>query len=486
MRSAAGTDTPRLRPGRHGGPRGLRLAAPLWLRATRASPGVLEEGITIRTALRAMLVFVVAAVPVAALALSVRWLLSYYGRWPSPPRAWVPAILIAFGVTGIYGLVLLAWGWRLRRQAVALERQRAQLGERAAFFEDRSRRLTAQVELLSAMREVSRIVSDEVRFERILDESLRIVQDLLDAESITIFLIDERNGSLEVGAFRGPDRVTAFGADIPQTALDYANIEECIEYHTILRAFERERLSLTVPLDADQEPVGVLRITLRLTGPSEEWQDMAETSDAFLPEIARHVALAVKTTHLHSRSVTDGQTGLFNKRYFLQQLAALFDFSRRYEKPLALIIADIDHFKKINDTHGHLAGDMALAGVAQLIRQNVRKYDVPCRYGGEEIAVLMPETDLRQARHLAERIRKAVKGRAFGSRGRQFSLTISLGASVFAPQMEAPDDLVALADQALYRAKQTGRDRVCTSRLSRSRKRKAAAARHPAKPSSGT
>ena len=81
---------------------------------------------------------------------------------------------------------MLAWGWRLRRQAVALQRQGAQLGERAAFFEDRSRRLTAQVELLSAMREVSRIVSDEVRFERILDESLRIVQDLLDAESITI------------------------------------------------------------------------------------------------------------------------------------------------------------------------------------------------------------------------------------------------------------------------------------------------------------
>jgi len=149
-------------------------------------------------------------------------------------------------------------------------------------------------------------------------------------------------------------------------------------------------------------------------------------------------------------------------------LTALCDFARRYDKPLALVIADIDHFKKVNDQYGHLAGDMALAGVAQLISQNVRKYDVACRYGGEEIAVLMPETDLRRARLLAERIRKAVANRSFGGRGRPFSLTLSCGAAAFDPAMEAPEDLVALADKGLYRAKQTGRNRVCTSRFKRS------------------
>jgi diguanylate cyclase (GGDEF)-like protein len=412
-------------------------------------------------------VAVVAGVPLVALALSARWLLAYFSVWGGRPAWWVPMALIGLGVTALYGLALLWWALRLRRQAQTLAAQRTRLRERAAFFEDRSKKLAAQVELLSAMREVSRIVSDEVRFDRILDESLRIVQDLVDAQAITIFLVNEHTGSLEAAAYRGPDRATVFGRNIPPGVVDPANVEQCIEYHTILRMVERDWLTLSVPLDADQEPVGVLKITVPLAGATAEREDLAEAYDQVLPEIARHVALAVKTTHLHSRSVTDGPTGLYNKRHFQRQLAALFDFSKRYGKPFALVMVDIDHFKRINDSYGHLAGDMALAGLAHLLRQSVRKYDVACRYGGEEMAVLMPEADLRHARHLAERVRKAAAARTFGGRSRAIHLTVSCGAAAFAPEMEKAEELVALADGALYEAKQSGRNRVCTARFKR-------------------
>jgi hypothetical protein len=184
--------------------------------------------------------------------------------WGGRPAQWIPVVLIGLGLTGAYGLFLVAWALRLRRQAGVLRDQRVRLGERAAYYEDRSKRLSAQVELLSAMREVSRIVNDEVRFDRILDESLRIVQDLVDSESITIFLINERTGTLEAAAHRGGDRVTRFGKDLPPGAIDFANVEECLEHHTILRTVERDWLTLSVPLDADQEPVGVIKITVPL------------------------------------------------------------------------------------------------------------------------------------------------------------------------------------------------------------------------------
>ena len=163
---------------------------------------------------------------------------------------------------------------------------------------------------------------------------------------------------------------------------------------------------------------------------------------------------------LRNQATHDALTGLYNRQAILDLLGHEFERARRQWSPVTLFMLDIDHFKRINDTHGHLAGDMALAGVAQLIRQSIRKYDVACRYGGEEIAILMPEADLRHARHLAERIRKAVMSRPFGSKERQFTLTISCGASVSSPAMESPEELVSLADQALYRAKEKGRNRV--------------------------
>jgi len=157
----------------------------------------------------------------------------------------------------------------------------------------------------------------------------------------------------------------------------------------------------------------------------------------------------------------DGLTGALNKRYFLERLDADVAHARRHRQQLSLLLFDIDHFKKVNDTHGHLAGDRILRGVASVVAPAVRREDVFARYGGEEFAVIARSTDLPTALDLAERLRQTVEASRFESDGTAIGVTISVGVATFAqvPEPTAAAFLAA-ADEALYRAKGAGRNRV--------------------------
>lgn len=161
-------------------------------------------------------------------------------------------------------------------------------------------------------------------------------------------------------------------------------------------------------------------------------------------------------------AVTDGLTGLHNRRYMMSHLATLVDQSLERAKPMSLLIMDIDHFKSINDTHGHDAGDEVLREFAERVRANVRGIDLCCRYGGEEFVVVMPDTDQALALVVAERLRQRVAAEPFviaGGRGR-LDVTISIGLGSLAGGGDTPDTVLKRADLALYRAKKAGRNRV--------------------------
>ncbi|MBC7911220.1 MAG: diguanylate cyclase [Pyrinomonadaceae bacterium] len=159
------------------------------------------------------------------------------------------------------------------------------------------------------------------------------------------------------------------------------------------------------------------------------------------------------------RAVTDALTGLLN-RYGLQRaLAREHAEARRYERPLACLMIDLDDFKKINDTYGHSAGDTALQQVATILTEVVRRSDMVFRYGGEEFLVLLPETDLEGAASLAEKIRESASARHFGDGEHIFKLTLSAGAANLRDD-ESGNDMIARADLALYHAKERGRNRV--------------------------
>jgi len=174
---------------------------------------------------------------------------------------------------------------------------------------------------------------------------------------------------------------------------------------------------------------------------------------------------ALKVPQLRKEAQTDEKTGLWNARYFGGILAAEMDRARRFGRPLALIMADLDLLRNINNTYGHLAGDTVLAGIGQIIRQTVREYDTAARFGGEEFAMLLPETQAVDAVAVAERLRQAVEAAEFTvtTSPSPIHATLSLGVACFPESGEAPDELVHQADVALYQAKLRGRNRVTSA-----------------------
>jgi diguanylate cyclase (GGDEF)-like protein len=161
-------------------------------------------------------------------------------------------------------------------------------------------------------------------------------------------------------------------------------------------------------------------------------------------------------------SMTDALTGLLNRYGFQRALQRELAEARRYGRPLSCLLIDLDFFKQVNDTYGHAAGDTALLQVGRVLTASVRGSDVVCRYGGEEFLVLAPETSLEGALALADKIRLAAASRLFGDGERVFELTLSAGAAQLLPG-ESGHDMIARADEALYQAKQAGRNRVAAA-----------------------
>lgn len=171
---------------------------------------------------------------------------------------------------------------------------------------------------------------------------------------------------------------------------------------------------------------------------------------------AAYDRLQRQNEELERLSITDGLTGLVNRRRLMETLTGEIERSRRLGHVCAVLMIDVDHFKRYNDAHGHQAGDDVLRGVGAALRESTREIDCAARYGGEEFFVLLPETGLDEAADVAERIRTSLKERIFlGGR-----ITLSIGVALFPVHGDTPENVLAAADAALYQAKEKGRDRV--------------------------
>lgn len=178
----------------------------------------------------------------------------------------------------------------------------------------------------------------------------------------------------------------------------------------------------------------------------------------------QQAAIAVENAHLYTEAqrlaITDGLTGIYNHRHFFHLAHREVDRSMRYGRPLAIIMLDIDRFKMINDTHGHLVGNQVLREVAHLCAQQLRDVDIIARYGGEEFAVLLPNTTAAGARLVAGRLHESVENLRVLADDVIVQMTISLGVVQIGPDCGTLDNLLRCADQALYQAKVAGRNQV--------------------------
>jgi diguanylate cyclase (GGDEF)-like protein len=165
---------------------------------------------------------------------------------------------------------------------------------------------------------------------------------------------------------------------------------------------------------------------------------------------------------IYRLTTIDGLTQIFNKRYFLETLEREIARSHRYRRDLSLVMFDIDHFKKINDTFGHLAGDYVLKHLASTIKAKIRREDLFARYGGEEFSIVLPEIDGYNARQFAEKIRRIVERQDFRFENAQIAVTISMGVATLDADTADSASLIKRADERLYEAKNSGRNCVCS------------------------
>jgi diguanylate cyclase (GGDEF)-like protein/putative nucleotidyltransferase with HDIG domain len=189
-----------------------------------------------------------------------------------------------------------------------------------------------------------------------------------------------------------------------------------------------------------------------------------ELAPAIVPFLLAPLVVAYRALRLPSMELAarlDPKTDLFNARYFGSALEAEIERARRFERPLSILLADLDLLRSVNNTYGHLAGDAVLRGVAAVLRTQLRPFDIPCRFGGEEFAVVLPEAGHDDALAIAERVRREVAATPFRipTGDGEIRATVSIGVATH-PEFETADDLVHQADLALYRAKALGRNRV--------------------------
>ena len=215
---------------------------------------------------------------------------------------------------------------------------------------------------------------------------------------------------------------------------------------------------LGVPLFMYGECEGVVAVQSTRAGAfRQEHQRLLES-------LALQIAAALQNAHLYELAMVDGLTGLFVRRYFDARIDEEIERSRRYTSPFSVIMMDVDDFKKLNDTYGHLVGDRVLKAISNVVKAQMRGVDTAARYGGEEIAMILPRTEMVGAYTLAERIREAIAELRITTDEeppKALAVTASLGIAAF-PESKAAsgEDLVRRADRALYRAKKTGKNRV--------------------------
>jgi two-component system cell cycle response regulator len=227
---------------------------------------------------------------------------------------------------------------------------------------------------------------------------------------------------------------------------------------------------IALPFELDERHRGVFFLRTRLGEPKLSHEDVE-----FAETVVRAAVGAMRRAHvieatradkarLEVLATTDHLTLALNRRAFMERLTAEMDRARRYALSVALLMVDIDHFKRVNDTYGHLVGDEVLREIAKTLQREARTVDVVARYGGEEFCVILPETSVEGATALAERVRARIAAQpAMPDKDyRGLHVTVSIGvATIPNPRVNSPEDLIALADEALYRAKAEGRNRVC-------------------------
>jgi len=317
--------------------------------------------------------------------------------------------------------------------------------------------LMKQVDHLSTLREIGLAISGSLELGEALQAIANVVQGALDVRRLTLYQLDkEENVFRPLVAKYGDDLITRDRLEEESAPRKGSSLGLAVDNRTVTLTNAPGLCEACVPLVAKSEPLGVMVLQDRRDG-----LPFGKDDAVLFQQLGSQIAIAINNAQLYALAVTDGLTRLFVRRYFDLRLQEEFSQARRYRRAFSIMMFDIDHFKKFNDTHGHQTGDMVLRQFAALLQRNTRQTDVCCRYGGEEMAIVLPETRIEEAAILANKLCALIRGHAFtGAEGQALSVTTSIGVAAHRDEYTGPEEMVKAADDALYRAKETGRNRV--------------------------
>ncbi len=321
---------------------------------------------------------------------------------------------------------------------------------------------------IAALFRITSVVQKTVNVQEVLNEILDGITRELGFNDVSILLLDEEKQELAVMAYRGRQDyathiplgkgITGYAA--VQRELIY--VEDVNEDPRYISAGNTSCVSeVAIPLIVDDKVLGVLNVETTSERVLQPYD--LNLLRSLGSQIAMTIAHASYVAKVEKQAITDGLTGLYNYRYFRAMLEQEFKRAIRYNRPLTMLMIDIDYFKHYNDTNGHRMGDEVLSVVAALLKQACRDVDFLVRYGGEEFAVLLPETSIDEAYVVAERMRSSIADYPFPNSHSQpgGKLTVSIGISGFPGDAHSNVELVDYADAALYSAKRLSRNRIC-------------------------
>jgi diguanylate cyclase (GGDEF)-like protein len=340
-------------------------------------------------------------------------------------------------------------------------------------IENYNKELAEQNKELSVLLQITQEMSTTLELSALFDKILNALKDLIDCQIVILLMYNPGSEVLEVSHTLGIDKQaltdvtfkltegisgesarTRMTTYVPDLKVD----KRYLSYKKSLTVFGS---MLSIPLITHDNLCGVLNLH------KDKIENFDQDEIALSQAVASQAAIAIENAKLYELatelSITDELTGLANRRHFHDILNREFTLTQRYSSSLSLIMIDIDHFKKYNDCHGHLQGDVVLKKVATTLLHNTRGIDLACRFGGEEFVILLPKTTTTGALIAAEKLRSVIETETFAGESEsqpEGRLTLSLGVASYPDDTSDIHHLLELADQALYMAKQQGRNRV--------------------------
>ena len=355
----------------------------------------------------------------------------------------------AFVVMKAATIVLLGWSVGLVMEQQS-ERQKSLEGSSKEVV-DLNRQLERSVAELQAISEISEIIHSTLDFDSVGPVVIDILQKVIDIPAACIFVIDKAKQQTLFSASKGLRSEGTYSYASPGLIAEAEPGQD--DHFACLELLDHNEMLVVFCAESAQV-------------------DALENDDRMvLSAVASELVVAVENSRLYKLtkrlSITDELTDLYNYRYLQQRLDDEIGRARRYGKTLSFLMLDVDDFKAVNDSHGHLVGDAVLAELGQVLKTAVREVDMVARYGGEEFSVLLPETDAAGAFIVAEKIREAVALHRFPDEDgdRSVRASVSIGLANFPVHAEDKESLLKAADDAVYQAKTMGKDRVRAPQL---------------------